>query len=86
MADYERQEREHSPAFGWMVVAGFCALLLAIGLATWLITPNGSRDWDYGTLEDVPGASHYSTSQPDVDAPAPRQMPPLPEPTGEDDS
>jgi hypothetical protein len=47
---------------GWLVVSGVALLFVAYGLLLYFaIGDKGPPDWDFGSVEDVPGASVYST-------------------------
>ena len=47
---------------GWLVVCGIALLFVAYGFLLYsVIGDKGPPDWDFGSVEDVPGASVYST-------------------------
>lgn len=47
---------------GWIIVCGIAVLFVLYGLLTFFVVGDkGPRDWDYGSIEDTPGESVYST-------------------------
>lgn len=57
----QRQERR-TDIRGWVYVCGLALLFLIYGLFMfYMIGDKGPPGWDFGTVEDVPGQSIYST-------------------------
>jgi hypothetical protein len=47
---------------GWLVVCGIAVAFVLYGfLAFFVVGDKGPPDWDYGSIEDVPGQSVHST-------------------------
>ncbi len=50
---------------GWFYVCGLALFFLLYGLFMFCaIGDKGPPEWDFGIVEDIPGASVYSTNQP----------------------
>jgi hypothetical protein len=65
---------------GWTIVILFSAVILAWGLATFILVKDRPREWDFGALKDVPGQSIYSTDKaPPMPSDSARQITILPE-------
>ncbi|HSR10949.1 MAG TPA: hypothetical protein VLS90_05855 [Thermodesulfobacteriota bacterium] len=48
---------------GWLIVIGLSVLFFVYGIFMFLaIGDKGPPDWDFGTVEDIPGQSIYSTT------------------------
>jgi len=63
----------------WVIVLLASALIVGWGLLIHALVKDGPRQWDFGTLPDVPAQSIYSSAPtPEAEAP-PRQIAPLPE-------
>ncbi len=55
---------------GWLFVCGLAVAFLIYGLIMFsYVGDKGPPDWDFGTVEDIPGESIYSTN-PAVRGPA----------------
>lgn len=85
MTQEEMEREEGGKNFkAWFIVCTLAILLLIYGVFMYFVVGDkGPPPWDFGTVEDVPGQSVYST-QPTVGgtAPAPEpqhvsQKPPL---------
>jgi hypothetical protein len=47
---------------GWLIVCGISVALVLYGLfALFTVGDKGPPDWDFGSIEDTPGQSVYST-------------------------
>ena len=47
---------------GWIIVCGIAVLFVLYGFfAYFAVGEKGPSNWDYGTVEDIPGESVYST-------------------------
>ena len=68
-----------SPRWAWVMVIAFSASLIGWALLMHALVPDEPRRWNFGQLEDTPGESRYSTSEPILRSPVPPQMPTLPE-------
>jgi hypothetical protein len=66
-------------AWGWVVIVLVSALVVAWGLAAYVLVRDVPRTWHRGSLPDTPGESIYSTAPAPATATAPLQIPPLPE-------
>jgi hypothetical protein len=56
--------KEHTLGI-WIVVAFLLALIVGKGLFSYYVVGNlGMPDWNYGTVQDVPGESPYAIYQP----------------------
>ena len=67
MSDKNEVEREEQgPSLrGWFYVCGLALFFLIYGLFMfYMIGDKGPPGWDFGTVEDIPGESVYSTNQP----------------------
>jgi hypothetical protein len=61
---FEQVERGSSLR-GWFYVCGLALFFLLYGLFMfYMIGDKGPPGWDFGTVEDTPGASIYSTNEP----------------------
>lgn len=65
--------------YGWWIVLLICAALLGWGLIQYATIRDEPRRWDFDVQPDAPGESEASTTRPDLRAPAPPQIEPLPE-------
>ncbi len=60
---------------GYIIVCAIAVLFVLYGfLAFFVIGDKGPPDWDYGSVEDVPGQSVYSTHPYGVEAPEPQHV------------
>jgi hypothetical protein len=67
MSDTNEFERaDQGPSLkGWLYVCGLALFFLIYGLFMfYMIGDKGPPGWDFGTAEDIPGESVYSTNQP----------------------
>ena len=47
---------------GWLIVCGMALAFVAYGIfAFFVVGDKGPSDWDFGGVQDIPGASEYST-------------------------
>lgn len=62
----EVQRDEQRPSLrGWAYVCGLALFFLLYGLFMFfMVGDKGPPGWDFGTVEDIPGESVYSTNQP----------------------
>ena len=77
MIDYE-YVKELSPFWSWVLLIGFVLFVLGTGFHIHTAIPEAEPEWDFGALENVPGASVYST-WPLPQGPAIRQVEMLPD-------
>jgi hypothetical protein len=64
---------------GWWIVI-FIAVAIALwGMANFMFVRDGAREWNYGVLPKTPSSGIYSSEPTPKQAPAPRQIQPLPE-------
>ncbi len=57
---------------GWVYVCGLALFFLLYGLFMfYMVGDKGPPGWDFGAVEDIPGASVYSTNQPVTGGAAP---------------
>ena len=62
--EVERDEQGQSLK-GWFYVCGLALFFLLYGLFMfYTIGDKGPPGWDFGTVEDIPGESVYSTNEP----------------------
>ena len=60
----EKQERRKEIR-GWLYVCALAFMFLVYGLFMFfMIGDKGPPEWNFGTIEDIPGESVYSTNQP----------------------
>ena len=78
MREYEQHKEGPSRGGGWVVLL-ICACMLAWGLFQYVSIHDSPRQWDFGTLPDLPGESIYSTSRPAQAISGVPQAGPLPE-------
>jgi len=67
MSDQNKFEpAEEGPSLrGWFYVCGLALFFLLYGLFMfYTIGDKGPPGWDFGTVEDIPGESVYSTNEP----------------------
>ena len=58
-----KEEREESNWRAWFLVASLALLFLIYGISMILfVGDKGPPPWDFGTVEDIPGQSVYSTA------------------------
>jgi hypothetical protein len=56
---------ERSGIKGWFYVCGLALFFLLYGLFMfYMIGDKGPPEWNFGTIEDTPGESVYSTNEP----------------------
>jgi hypothetical protein len=70
--------RQIPDLWSWIVIALIGLSVVGWGLMNVLLVHDRQREWDYGTLPDVPGQSIYSTGQTGGQATPPPQIAPLP--------
>ena len=58
---------------GWVLLMLLSVLILGYAVWAMLSIPDVPRHFDYGQLEDTPGASIYSTQNPRLYTPTPEQ-------------
>jgi flagellar basal body-associated protein FliL len=64
MKSGEQGEQENGGS--WIIILAMAILFIAWGIfAYFVIGEKGPHPWDFGTVEDIPGESAYSTYQPD---------------------
>jgi hypothetical protein len=84
-SSFRKEEGEASPAMpremdvirdrravgrGFLIVSLIAALFLGYGIFTYFaIGDKGNPDWDFGSVEDTPGQSVYSTGEPGATEP-----------------
>ena len=90
--DHFESEEQRPSLKGWFYVCGLALLFFIYGLFMfYMIGDKGPPGWDFGTVEDIPGESVYSTNQPitgGTAAPEPQhvsQKPPQAETTVEEE-
>jgi hypothetical protein len=75
MFDFEEYKTSRKQIWGWMMVLAFSMLIIGWGVFIHIIVRDVPREWDFGTLEDTPSKSKYSTVEPPADAnDVPRQV------------
>ncbi len=58
-------EEQRPSLKGWFYVCGLALFFLLYGLFMfYMIGDKGPPGWDFGTVEDIPGESVYSTNEP----------------------
>ncbi len=65
MDKIEDLEKEESRLVtrGWLVVCALAIAFFAYGMIMYsLVGDKGPPDWDFGSVEDIPGGSIYSTT------------------------
>lgn len=64
--EHEVEREEQGPGLkGWFYVCGLALFFLIYGLFMfYMIGDKGPPGWDFGTVEDIPGESVYSTNEP----------------------
>ena len=77
MFGYEEYPRVPE-SWRWPLLLAFTALLLGWGMYLMLAISDRPRAWDFGALPDTPAESTYATQEPDLSAPVPEQIHPLP--------
>ncbi len=73
------ESEEQGPSLrGWVYVCGLALFFLLYGLFMfYTVGDKGPPEWDFGIVEDIPGASVYSTNEPltgGTVAPAPQHV------------
>ncbi|MFO0753888.1 MAG: hypothetical protein U0411_11270 [Thermodesulfovibrionales bacterium] len=67
------------PFWGWLVLIALTAALLGFGVWAHHIIPDRPRQWNYGSLPDIPAESVYSTLMPQKEKGRMQVIAPLPE-------
>ena len=58
------EQKENSTLKDWLVPIAIAVLFLVWGLLIFFMVGNkGQPPWDFGTVEDIPGQSPYSTER-----------------------
>jgi hypothetical protein len=71
----EPTEKAAGPVWGWVIVILVAALVVAWGLASFVLVPDVPRAFNSGALPDAPGESVYSTNPTPREAVPPLQIP-----------
>ena len=83
MAENQHDELEEpegpSARRHWIIILVASALIVGWGLLIHALVKDAPRQWDFGTLPDVPAQSIYSSAPTPQSATPPRQISPLPE-------
>ena len=71
----EERESRRMVLHGWLIVCGMTVLFVLYGLfAFFMVGDKGPPDWDYGSVEDIPAESVYSTHPYGAEAPEPQHV------------
>ncbi len=67
----EYQKIEHK--WSWAIIIGLSLFLVFSGIIIHGLIPDRERQWNYGALETIPGASIYSSMSPTPEGVAPEE-------------